>query len=201
MPRVDPPGAPAPPALSWLVDLTLCGTAGRISGFLNLIDMSSPLYNVVLRSRAIPNQTFATLVDAMRKPLAAYYRCGKQDRPRNAGHLMVESRRWGERVSLIIDYKSAKSSSALASAPLPTLRLELQEFWAKDDYSQLFYLFPLKSVQTFTADGLFFSSKQYCMVLQKMDCLLHLHLAELDFEQVLPAMDHNPGLSTTDTRA
>ena len=194
MPRVDPPGVPAPPALSQLVDLTLSGTAGRISGFLNLVDMSSPLYNVVLRFRATLGQPFTALVDAMRKPLEAYYTCGEQDRPRNAGHLTVGSSRWGRHAPLVFDCESSKSRSAPVSAPLLTLRLEL---WGVDDPFQLFYLFPLKSVQTFTAEGSFFSSKRFCAVLREMDCLVHLHLAALDIEQVLAAMDHNSGASTT----
>ena len=198
MPRVDPPGTPVPPALSRLVDLTLCGTAGCISGFLNLINMSSPLYNVVLRFRATLGQPFMALVDAMRKPLEAYYTSGEQDRPRNAGHLTVGSSRWGQRAPLVFDCESFKSRSAPVSAPMPTLRLEL---WGVNDPFQLFYLFPLKSVQTFTAEGSFFSSKRFCAVLQEMDCLVHLHLAALDIGQVLPAMDHNPGASKTGAKA
>ena len=197
MPLANPPEAPVPCAFLRLVDLTLRGTAECISGFLNLIDMSSPLYNVVLRFRHPFSQPVMALVDAMRKPLMAYYTCAEQDRPCNAGDLTVESRGWGRRVPLVFDYKTAKSRSAPASTPPPTLRLE---FWGIDDPFYLFRLFPSRSVQTFTVNGLFFSSKRYCAVLQKMECLVHLHLSALDVEQALPAIDHNPGAPRTGTK-
>ena len=194
MPRASPTEAPVSFVPSRLVDLTLCGTVECISGFLNHTDMSSPPYNIVLRFSHPLGQPVTALVDAMRKPLTAYSACAEQDRPRNAGHLTVGSRGRGERIPLVFDYKSAKSPSAPASAPLPTLRLEFREI---DDRVRLFDLVPVEALQTFTADRLFVSSERHCALPQKKTHLLHLHLVALDIVQVLPAMDClDPGAST-----
>ena len=196
MPRVDPSEVPVQCALPQLVDLTLGSDIGRISGFLGLVDMSSPLYNIVLRLRHPRDQPVTALVNALKKVLTVYYKSGELNRPRNAADFTVEWRSLGD-PPLIFDTKSAKSRSAPASAALSALRLE---FWGVDEPFQLFTLFPLNTVQRFTANGLYLPSERYRTVLQKMKHLLHLHLVSLNISHVLEAMGpSNQGVLTNGT--
>lgn len=194
IPRIVASEVPVPYALSRLADLTLRGMMGCISGFMNLVDMSSPPHNIILGFRNHYDTAVPALVDTVKGILAAYYQRTGLTYPRNAANFMVKYKHWKESgVPLIFDIKSAKSRSAPPSTPQFTLRLEFLDLY---EFHQLLPLFPLKTVQSFTADGLFFSRREYRSILWKMNHLLHLHLAALDIKPVLEAMNYNsPGAS------
>ena len=72
IPRVGSPEILVSITLPQLVDLRLCGMAQCISGFVNTIDMSSPLYNVILYFHHRPGDLqVPTLVNAVKEILAA----------------------------------------------------------------------------------------------------------------------------------
>ena len=193
-PQAESPEAPVPCVLPRLADLKLHSTPGRILGLINLIGMSSPLHNVVLHFRYPRDPTVPALVDAVKKILAAYYECKGLDHSRKADCLTVELRSRGLCDPLTF---VARSHSPPTSNPQPILKLQFSD---SDKLSELLSLFPLDDVQEFTADGLKFSSDEYCTVLQRMKGLLHLSLTELDFRPVLEVINsYDPGASKRGT--
>ena len=186
MPRVEPSGAPVACVLSQLTVLKLCGTEGCVSELINLIGMSPPLLNVVLRFHYPRRQTVPSLVGPVKKILGAYYGRTEPDRPRRLAHLVVKEKEGQAQAPLVFIAKSSNSRSTHAPSPQSILRLEL---WGTQKVLEFFNLFPTKNVKTFSADGLSLSSKNYRTMLQKMKNLMHLSLASVYIEEVLEAID------------
>ena len=198
MSRVEPLGIPVSCVLSQLTDLKLCGTEGCVSGLIDLIGMSPPLLNVVLRFRYPRLQAVPSLVRPVKKILRVYYGRTEPVRHRKAIHLVVEEKLGQNQAPLVFVAKSSKSRFAPSSQS--TLRLEL---WGRHKVLEFFNLFPMKNVQTFSVDGLSLHSTQYHTILRKMKGLMHLSLASVDISEVVEVIDDgNQGTLeiNTDTR-
>ena len=194
MPRVEPSGVPVSCVLSQLTDLKLCGTEGCVSGLMDLIGMSPPLLNVVLRFRYPHRQTVPSLVGPVKKIFGDYYGCTEPARHRKAVHLVIERLRLDH--ALVFVAKASKSRSA--PSPQSTLRLEL---WGTQKAPEFLHLFPLKNVKTFSVDGLSHFTPQYRTILPKMKRLKHLGLASVDVDWVVGAVDcRNKGTLEINTK-
>jgi len=186
MPQVESADAPVPSTLSQLTDLELGGTVESILGLVNLIGTSSPLLNVAFHFSYHRNQNVPVLVDAVKKILAAYYECEGLDHPRKANNLIVSE----DRGTL---YFVARSRSAPASTPQPTLELQ---FSRANELLKIFPLFPLKDTRELTLEGVTLSSNEYYTMLRKVKGVSRLHLSKLDIGPVLEALDpRNRGAS------
>ena len=82
-------GTCVPFVLPRLVDLRLHGTSESILGLIDLIGMSSPLHNVVIRFAYDPNFNTPHLIGIMEKILVAYYDRQGPDCPRKHDTLAI----------------------------------------------------------------------------------------------------------------
>ena len=180
--QVESSEAPVPFVPPRLVNLKLHGIAECISEFINLIDMSSPLHNVIFHFHYPYDQNVPALIGAVKKILAVYYECGGLCHPRKANRITISSSSTGNLDPLVF---AVQSHSGPASTPRPILELQ---FGRTDEVSEtILPLFPLNDVQEFTAEGLELSSNGYYTVLREMKNLLHLRLSKLQVGPVLDA--------------
>lgn len=184
--RVGSPEVLVPVILPQLVDLRLHGTAQCISGFVNVIDMSSPLYNVVLHFDRPCDLHVPTFVNAVKEILAAYYECEGLDYPRKANSLTISSRPGGcyGPPSFV-----ARSPPTPVSTPQSNLELEFEREFDGDEVFELLSLFPLNNVQELFVNGLDLASMDYRMLLRRMEGLTHLKLRALDIAPILEEMN------------
>ena len=187
MPRVEPSGVPVSFVLSQLTDLKLCGMVDCVSGLIDLIGMSPPLLDVVLRFRHPRHQIVPPLFDPVKKILGAYYGRTEPDRARKAVHLMVEQTFGQDRAPIAFVVKSSEPRPAPAPSLQSSLRLEL--WWAQEVF-EFFHLFPLENVKTFSANRLSIYLPQYRTILQKMEHLMHLNLTAVNVNEVIAVIDH-----------
>jgi len=166
LPPVDKSGPSVPVVLSNLVDLKLYDADSAIVGFTDLINISSPLRNVVIRFYAahVP-----TLVATVKKILTAYYGCRGLERPRRADHLTISSDPMEN--TLAIDVGSP-------STPSPNLKLRFHGIVGMFT-GDIVSLFPLKHVRKFTIEGPAVPMDDWYRTLRGMRGLLHLQLNSL----------------------
>ena len=181
-PQAESREAPVPLVLPQLADLSLCSTSSCILGIINLIDMSSPLHNVVLHFHYPSNHDIPVLVSATKEILAAYYECEGLGHPRKANYLSVVLPRRIDQDHLVI---TARSCSAPTPSPQPTLELR---FDRTDHPLDVLQLFPLIDTQEFIAEGLDLSPTGYHTILQKMGGVSRLELSRLKIGPVLAAL-------------
>ena len=175
-----------PVTLTRLEILRLHGGEAAILGFIDLIGMSSPLHDVVIRFGHNPKLTLPGLTNTLRKILTAYYGCQGLDYPRKVNHFTVSYN--CEKGCLVY---SARSHSAPVSNLKSNLRLQ---FAGKDVLGgnamveETFPLFPLNDVREFAAEGLAIHGG-YRMIFQKMKDLSHLRLDNMDLLVALAALN------------
>jgi len=172
LPPIEKSGPPVPVVLSNLVDLRLYDTDSDIVGFTDLINMSSPLRNFVIRFHAA---RFPTLVATVKKILTAYYECRGLERPRRADHLTISSGPMEN--DLTIDAGSP-------STPSPNFKLQFHGVVGMFT-GDIVPLFPLKHVRKFTVEGLAVTVDDWCRMLRGMRGLLHLQLNNLEIGPAL----------------
>ena len=181
MPQVEPSEPPAPVVLPQLVDLRLCGTEAMISGFMDLLSMSSPLHSVIIDFRSATTMTVSALTNVVKKILPSYYEQQGLDYPRTADHLTISDSR---KKSLVFD---AGSRSTSVSHPASNLKLQFSGV-DKSLVGEIWLLFPLDRVLEFTAIGLRLARVKYREILEKMEGLLHLRLNKMDPGPVMGAL-------------
>ena len=195
IPLPGPQEVSTPFVLPRLTDLRLHGTKGAIFGLINLLGMSSPLHNVVIRFGYINNLTIPTLASTMEKVLVAYYDCQGLGYPRKIDSLTISSPWNGSCLTF-----DARSRSA------PTSNLKLQSYWpggfrrGKDEVvEKIFALFPSDNIQEFAVEGLPLTGR----MLRKVKDLSHLRLRNqnsLDLERALLSLGHQGTFSKSTMR-
>ena len=182
MPLPWPTSALVPFILPRLVSLRLHGTETAILKFIELIDMSSPLYDVVIRFHH-DSQPHA---DTVPKILAAYYECQGLKYHRKFNHLTISYS--SEKMYLIFN---TRSRSAPASNPKSNLRFQFNganEYQADRIVKEIFPLFPLDDIREFAAEGPVIYGDQYSEMFQKMKNVSHLRLENRDIFPALQAL-------------
>jgi hypothetical protein len=181
-PLGDSSEAPVSFVLPRLVDFRLHGTEAVVTGLVDLVGMSSPLRNVVIRFPYHNRQTIPALVSAAREIVVAYYGCQGLDYPRKAGRLTISS----DWLTSALVFNAEPHST---SASYPTSKLKLHFNRTDDGLAEdTALLFPLRHVRKFTAVGLNLPTNRWRRILQKMEGLSHLWLDCLDIGPVLGAL-------------
>lgn len=169
---------PVPFVLPQLVDLRLYGPELPVLGFIDLIGMSSPLHNVVVRF----GRTRDPLASAAKKVLVAYYGCPGLEQPRKVDRLTISHDPMNNHLTF-----NTQSDSA------PTSNLELKFNEIDEDIrdtmvEEAFPLFPLNDIQEFAASGLDLHGDFYRGMFQGMKSLSHLRLCNLSISPVLDGL-------------
>jgi len=180
VPVPETSGALAPVFLPQLVDLRLFGEEAIIAEFLRLVDMSSPLHNVLIHFN-YTNAPAAARVDAMRQIPTAYYECQRLEYPRKVDRFAVSSSPLGSEITF-----NAVSFTTPASCQTSNLILHFHGAGSAVA-ERVIPLFPLKDIREFTTKGLWFVTSFWHRMLGKMEGLLHLQLTHLDIGPVLDA--------------
>ena len=172
-----------PVILPRLVTLRLHGSEAAISGFINLIGMSSPLRNVTMSFARDPNLIVPALAGAVRKILVAYHECQGSDYHRKIHRFTVAYNREKERLVFTARPRSAST---------PNLKSNFRfQFNGIDEnvgdamVKETFPLFPLNDVREFAAKGPAIYGDRYGEMFQKMKDLSHLRL---DRQCIPPAL-------------
>ena len=183
-------GVTKAPLLPHLVDLRLHGMDVAILGFIDFIQMSSPLHNVIIHFDYVTHSTIPALAGAVKKVLAAYYDCRGLDHPRKIDSLAI---------SLLPSESHLAFQARSRSPPISNLELQFGSI-VKLGYKQVlektFDLFPSSDVQELTVDMLPLTRK----MLEKLKELSHLRVSNLasdDIQQTLGAL--SPGASPEGT--
>lgn len=174
-----------PLILPRLVSLRLYGPGADILGLTDLIDMSSPLHNVVIRfcHDLKPGPGLAKTVE---KIIGAYYGCQGLNHPREVHHLTVLHNPEARRLVF-----HARSHPGLTPDLSSSLKLQYNGIYHLGaDTKEIFPPFPLNSVRQFTAEGpaIYGDQRQYRGMLQKMKDLSHLRLNKQDISLILSAL-------------
>lgn len=169
MPLVGKSGVSIPVVLPRLVDLRLDGVDTVIAGFMDLVSMSSPLHNVVIRFRG---RTYgdSTRASAIKKIITLYYEYLVLEYPRKLDHLTISPNLFED--VLVFD---ARSYSTPTFHPMYNLQLRLPGTHHALTLRTI-PLFPLKNIREFTAAKLDLDSRNWREVLQEVEGLLHLQL-------------------------
>ena len=181
LPPVEKSGSSAPVVLPQLTDLRLYDADPVIAGFTDLINMSSPLRNVVIYFQPVHTAHVPTIFATVKKILTAYYECQGLECPRRVDHLTVSSGPMEN--DLIIDAGSS-------STPSSNLKLQFHEILTTFT-ENIVPLLPLKHVRKFTVEGLAVSTDDWHRVLRRMKDLLYLQLDRLEIGPVLDAFDYD----------
>ena len=158
--------------------------------FINLVDMSSPLHNVVIYFQSIYNLAVPALTEVMKEILTAYYGCAGLAHPRTVNRLTISHVALNGDV--IFDAGSHPTSHSASNlilqfSGLGVLGSELME--------KVFSLFPLKDVREFAVNGLDLIEDKWRRMLRKVKRLSHLQLNGLCVGSVLDALDSkDPGV-------
>ena len=186
IPSTDKSGTPVPVLLPQLVDLRLYGTEAAIAGFIDFVNMSSPLRNVVIGFQ-YSYSLLPALTKTIKKVLRAYYECQGLEYPRKANDLTVSS-------SLLENDLSFDAASPSAPAPRPTSNLQLQFVGMVPAFAgEIVSLFPLKHVHKFAVVRTDLGTEGYRKILQKMKGLSLLRLDGVYFGPVFDALTPNDG--------
>ena len=167
IPLPGAPGISTSVVLPRLVVLRLHGTNGSILGLLDLIDVSSPLHNVVIRFCYAPNFTVPDITRTTEKILVAYYNCQGLDHPREVHTLAISF----QPNRSLLTYNARSLSTH-------TSNLELQFKLASglvlgNVAEETFTFFPPGDIRELTIGGLVLTRK----MLLKMGNLAHLRLS------------------------
>ena len=183
LPLVEKSRAPTPVVLPQLVNLTLEGVVPLIAGFVDLINMSSPLNNVVIHFQYIySSPTIPSLSSTTRKLLTAYYGCRGLGYSRKVNYLCVSSE-WPINGQAI----TAASFPTPGGHPTYNLKLHFHGGWNKLA-EEIVPFFPSKNLHIFAAIGLTLSVEGWRRMLQGMKNLMHLRLSDLDIGPTLDAL-------------
>jgi len=170
-----------PFVLPRLTNFRLHGTKGSIFGLIDLIGMSPPLHNVLIRFTPIPKSTTPVLTSIMEKILVAYYGCQGLDHPRKIDNLAISK-------DLIFDARS----------PTSNLKLQFQSgyevAWHNVVEESLTFIHS-SDIQEFTIEGLPLSRR----MLEEMKCLSHLRLCgqvDKDIDWSFDVLAFSRGVST-----
>ena len=200
IPLPGPSSPSIPIVLPRLANLRLYGMDAAILGLIDLIGMSSPLHDVVIRFGHNPDLTVPALTGTMMKILVAYYDSQGLDRPRRINRLTTSYN--SEKDYLVFD---ARSHPAPTSNLKSNLRLQFDGAGAlsgDEIVEETFPLFPLEDVREFSAEGLAICQVGYHGIFQRMRDLSHLRLDRLDIRPVLCALSSgNRGSSQIATKA
>ena len=182
IPPVEKSGAPGPIFLPRLVDLTLYGTESVIAGFIDLVSISSLLYNIVIHFSYTSDPV---LISTIKRILTEYCYQGP-DYPRKVNNLTISSDPLGK---LSFD---AGAPSTPALNPAFNLNLRFHAFGhalARD----VVPLFPLEHVREFAVVGLYLSTGFWRRTLRKMNNLSLLWLNGVDVGLTLDPLNPNCG--------
>lgn len=160
-------------------------------GILDLIGMSSPLNDVVVRFGCSPDFHVPTLAGTVKKILVAYYECQGLDHPRKASNMSVS-------------YDSEKRLLAFNSRSHPAsppnlrsnLKFQFNGIGAVDRNAMMrrvFPLFPLDDVRGFAIEGSALHGEGCAeifrgVVFRGMKNLAHLRLDDLDLWSALDVL-------------
>lgn len=179
--------ASTPFILPQLVSLRLDGRETAISGFLDLIGMSSPLHDVIVRfGSGTRVATVTALARIMKEILAAYYKCEGLNHPRKASRLTISYN--SEKRYLVFHSRSHPTPT---SNPKSNLKLQfhgIDELARDKMVKEMFPFFPLDDVREFAIEGLFFDVDGHRGMFQKLKDLSHLRLERQYIWPVLRAL-------------
>lgn len=165
---------PAPFVLPQLVELRLHGTMGDISGFMDLIGMSSPLHNVLIHFDRVPQVTGPIFASTMKKIVASYYNCQGLDYSRKIDSLTISSPTSG--LHLIVDARSR-------STPMSNFKLLFACVYGpgcEGLVQETLGLLPSETIREFTVEELALTRG----MLEKMKDISHLHICNQNTEFV-----------------
>ena len=171
-----------PLVLRRLAILRLHGTGAAILKFMDLIDMSSPLHDVVIRFHRDFHPHAATVA----KIFAAYYECQGLNYPRKFNHLTISYS--SEKEYLIFN---ARSRSAPTSSLKSNLRFQfngMSRYAGDRMIKETFPLFPLNDIREFAAEGSVICGDLYNEMFPKMKNVSHLRLENRDLFPALQAL-------------
>jgi len=192
IPLPGPSSAPAPFTLPRLVSLRLHGMEAAISGLIDLIDMSSPLHDVVIRFARDPESTVPAFAGAVGKILVGYYECQGLDYPRKIDHFTISYR--SEEPRLVFNAQSGSGPKSNPRSNLELLFDNIYEHSGEVIVKDTLPLFPLNGVRVFTTNGPpIYGRLQNLHVFRKMIDVSHLRLNKQDISPALLALSHNLG--------
>ena len=175
-----------PFVLPRLVSLRLHGIEVAIWRFINLIDMSSPLNDVVIRFHNDPPSTPLALAGTVKKILVAYYECQGLNHPRKFNHLTISYS--SEKEYLIFNTLSRSDPTSNLKSNLRFQFNGTNEHTGGMIVTESFPLFPLNDVREFTAEGPDVCGEQYGEMFRKMKDLSHLRVENQDVFAALQAL-------------
>ena len=189
MPLPGPTTDLAPFVLPRLVSLRLHGTEMAISRFIDLIDMSSPLHDVVIRFHNDPRPTPPALAGTVMKILVAYYECQGLNYPRKFNHLTISYS--SEKEYLVFNTLSRPDPTTNLKSNLRFQFNGTSEHVGDGIVKECFPLFPLNDVREFTLEGPVVCGDQYSEMFHWMKNVSHLRLDNQDIYPALQAL--SPG--------
>ena len=188
-----------PLVLPRLVQFRLHGTEAAILGFVDLIDMYSPLHRVTLRFSNARILAVRALVNAMKQILMAYYKRQGPNHPRKVNSVKMSYH--PEERCLAFDAFSSRSPSTPTPNQRSNLVLHFDGISTQTGIKtveEVFPLFPLDDVREFVAEGWSTDEDRYRGMFQKMKDLSRLQLGGLDICPALRALSsENHGMFKT----
>lgn len=168
-------------ALPRLVTLRLCGTQEAVSGFADLIGISSHLHTVVIRISNARLVLYPDLSSAMKKVFVAYYGCQGLDHPRKFHQFAISYDTATEDLTFSTRPVSTPNVKSILKFQFPRLH--------KESAGEITPPFLLDDIQEFVFEGMDIYENRWCERLLKMKNLSHLKLDNLeDARQVLCLM-------------
>ena len=190
---IPPPGSQkttsVPFTLPRLVNLRLDGQEAAVLGFIDLIDMSSPLHDVVIRFGRTHATSVPVFANTMKKVLVAYYKCERLNHPRKVNHLTISHN--SEKNCLVFHSRSHPTPTSNLKSNLEFQLNGIGQSTRDEMAMEMFLLFPLDDVLEFAIEGLFLNVGRCHSMIQKMKDLSHLRLHKLYIWPVLSAL--SPG--------
>lgn len=174
-----------PLVLPRFVDLRLHGTETAILGFVDLVDMSSPLHRIILCFSNARVLAARALVDALKRIPVAYYERQEPGHPRKVNRITI-SYHSGKR-RLVFKSRSHSTPTSNHKSNL-TFQFDGIGTQAGTKTAEVFPLFPSEDAREFTAKGWSTDEDQYRGMFRKMKGLSHLRLENLDICPVLRAL-------------
>lgn len=177
---------PVPFTLPHLATLRLYGAESAILGFLDLVGMSSPLHNVVVRFSRPQYFDAPALASTVQKVLGGYYECQGLNRPRKANHLTISCSPEKDNITFDI-----RSHPVPAPNPRPNLKLQFNGICERDMNAMVrvvFPLFPLEDIRGFAFEGSLLHADVCSEIYGKMKDISYLRLDDVDLWSALEAL-------------
>jgi hypothetical protein len=178
-------------ALPRLATLRLYGEEAAILGLLDLIGMSSPLHNVVVRFSRPSHPNPSALARTVEKILVSYYAFQEPNHSRKTSHITISCNPEKRHITF-----STRSRRLPTSNIRSDLKFRFNVICEQDMNAlvmEMFPLFPLDDVRGFALEGSVISGEVCTEMFRKMQNLVHLRLDDLDLWLALEALSPSDG--------